>query len=499
MQLQTDPFAWEIMENPKPHTIKYSYGDRLSTMPPAFLVDRYSITNGVDVRADYLKYNIVGGFGKFVQANVQYNVPMYKNLYRYWRDDPRCVYNIKDYLNQTRLAIGTMSCVYNDDFIKMDKWRRFAPELKKVLTHTKSKFTSLAYDHFKDMTLSYGPHTYNYVSTHGRSHPIPGSSWEQILAQGLMPRLYDFTKESFKIVKDNWWTEGNFAHNPKHLGMGSRARTPSDLLLAYQIYCYLVRSRRVGFVPGMSSFGAFNPHQNQVDRLQAVFDFFEQRWGCKIVSPKTIGGQVYTMIQDAMKEGKEIKHFDVAGMELITIPLISGFIKKRTFGLGAMTFQNLDWIELLSGVFPTTDWNIIAQLILLDYLIIESPELIVILGDDGTIIGGKLRKCILYERQPADDAINRTLGLSISTKLIHPTGLNITIDSAAKRIDVERNRTKVIRNKMPMPERQIVLNLFKGYVNDIPFSDILRKSPSMDGFYSPKNYAIALGLKAAKK
>jgi hypothetical protein len=326
-----------------------------------------------------------------------------------------------------------------------------------------------------------------YVINHVTAHPVRGISWGELYYSGLVtPKLFNFTKTWCDIWNERFNDPGDHALDLHRVGFGLRQRSPKFDLAPY-ITFILEQSRQIGYMPGSSSGGPFFPHDKQVAIMRKIFDYYEGILGCKIYSPKTEGGMIYSLLRDAFLEGKALLNFDVSGMELITPSILNGQIGKLRYGLGAVTSYLASIPELLSGVLPTSDLDMIAHLELLSRLLVGDIELIVILGDDATIVmrSGYIKLSPLYDQQLADQRIHRTLGLAVG-KLMHPVGLNLTIDDAPKVIRLHQGHWVV--NKMPLPERWKVAELFTGFVNGVPLHDIMRKAPAQEDWYSPKQF-----------
>jgi hypothetical protein len=479
------------------------------TMPPAVLVDEYYIKSQPLVASEIQKYKIGNIVAKPIEIYIKYNFELVKKLLTGWEDGVNgksFEYPYDGYVNHShRCAIVHNGAVANEYQVKQYRWRQYIDAVDRVNIISKDiPALELFNDYVNDLTCTYGEHTKVYVKEHESAHPIKGTSWGELLKQGLMMTLKKFTSATIKIWKDRFYDEGDWAVHPAFIGKGVRARTPQGTDLAINQWLVLKRMRNVGFYPGPSSIGAFDPHEKQILRMRKIFDYFQERWGTRIISPKTEGGQAYLDLQQYILDGKyEVINQDVAGMELITPSLISGSTKSRPFGVGICTYKNGIIPELISGVFPTSDLDMLAHLKLLDALIKEPPKLIVILGDDETIVGGKLRSSILMERVGTDERIHRTLGLSIGRR-IHPVGTHITVDTANRRINVPNDgEWHRVAQKLNIRERLIIVDLFHGHIQGKPFDEVLAKTPSMEGYYSPKEWLLAkmeqLAAKAAPK
>jgi hypothetical protein len=255
------------------------------------------------------------------------------------------------------------------------------------------------------------------------------------------------------------------------------------------------RCRQIGYVTGISSLNAFVPHKVKVDVLRHIFDEYENILDTRIICPKTEGGSIYTDLRDHKLDGYELVHYDVSGMELITPSVIHKRIGNFNFGIGAVVGYMGGIPELLSGVSPTSDYDMIAHLELLRSFLKENrlkPVFIVILGDDCTLVlekAAKIQEHPLYERQKSDDRMSRTLGLTTG-EWMHPVGLNITIDRADKRISLKDNWDKPIHNKMTMQEREDIAEFFTGSIREKPIHEIIQESGPISGVYSPKEMVL---------
>jgi hypothetical protein len=328
-----------------------------------------------------------------------------------------------------------------------------------------------------------GEHVKKYVSEHESSHPVRNYTWGQLLKYGWLDSFMDYTKEVVDIWFEEFFTEGDWCLSPQTYRRGFRSRSPGDLMAVFMLFT-LWRSRKIGYNPGPSSCLAGVPHETQVKFIRDVCDKFESLLGCKIYSPKTEGGMIYSVISDAINKNKPVAHYDVAGMEIITPSLIMGRVSNFILGIGITVGYTKDMAELLSGVGPTSDWTMIAHLVLLYLLLEKPPESIVILGDDCTLIGDfKIKTSVLYERQDEDDRAERTLGLTCG-KLAHPVYENVSIDNAKKAFDIIIGQP--IKNHMEYDDRKVIAELFTGVVQGVPLLELLEKMPPESGVYSPK-------------
>lgn len=486
--LEDDPFKWAVTSPPYSMIETYNTSNQIGCMPPSYLVDQYFIRTHFVVSTNLDKMNIPHIMARPVELVIKYNFDLIKKLFQGWEGYE---YPYDAYVNHShRCSVIDKGAVANEQQVKMKRWINFKPAVDRLNTVTKVPALDMFKDYLDSITCTYGDHTVKYVSSHGSAHPVRNYSWNQLLRDKKLRRLHKFSQQTLKLWRDNYYLDGDWAMHPGVIGRGARSRTPAGTELAWNIYLLLKRMRRVGFVPGPSSLGAFDPHEAQVKRLRKIFDYFEQRWGTRIISPKTEGGSVYIELQEHILDGKELRNYDVRGMELITPSIIAKSTTSRPFGVGMITFKNGTIFELISGVFPTSDVTMLAHLVLLDYIMKKVPILIVILGDDVTIVGGKLALSLLYERVIKDERIHRTLGLSIGKK-IHPAGSHIMIDRADKRINIPAdNKWHLVKQKLPFEERSQICDLFLGIVMGRDFAEVLNKFPSMGGFYSPKEWII---------
>jgi hypothetical protein len=242
---------------------------------------------------------------------------------------------------------------------------------------------------------------------------------------------------------------------------------------------------------GPSTGGPFFPHDYQIATMKHIFKYYAGILGCKIISPKTEGGSVYTEIRDHILDGYRVQNYDVSGMELISPSIVNGRVGRLHYGIGTFSLYLGPIPELLSGVLPTSDIDMIAHLELLTRLLYGDVVLIVILGDDATIVfrTGGVKKTKLYDEQISDERIHRTLGLTC-TKYMHPVGCNITIDNADSIMACVPGSWN--NNQLTLEERQAIAELFTGFINGVPVPEVLRKSESQRGWYSPKELLAKL-------
>lgn len=486
--LEDDIFKWAVTSPAFSMNETYNVSNQVGCMPPSYLVDKYFIRTHPVISTTLIKLGVAHIMARPVELIVKFNFELIRKLFQGWEGHE---YSYDALVNHShRCAIVDKGSLANEQKVKMIKWEKFKPAVDRLNTITKIPALDMFKDYVDSITCTYGEHTKKYVNEHGVAHPVRNESWNQLLREGRLPILHSFSKDTLSLLKENYYLEGDWAMHPGVIGKGARPRTPSATELAWNVYLLIKRMRRVGFVPGPSSLGAFDPHEAQVKRLRKIFDYFEQKWGTRIISPKTEGGSVYIELRSHILNGENVQNYDVRGMELITPSIIAKSTKSRPFGVGIFTFKNGTIYELLSGVFPTSDLDMLAHLVLLDYIMIKVPKLLVILGDDITIVGGKLALNLLYERVYKDERIHRTLGLSIGKK-IHPAGTHFMIDRADKRINITADgKWHEVKQKLPFEEREQICDLFLGTVMGRDFVEVLQKFPAMGGFYSPKEWVI---------
>ena len=452
-------------------------------MPPSFMVDRYRI------KITNVKHEVIESKGHSTRGYVTYGeltVIINKDLHNYVRDkwkqqDPK---RYSYYMNwPPRMALVERSVVENDVGLKISKWNGYRNEIRRLGFPGR---LDLVYKWVEEAKKSFsmGEHTKKYIREHAESHPVRGYTWNQLLKFKLLDDLYDFTKTVIDTWYERFYDTGNWCLDAGSFNIGMRARSPDNIIFDYFIPFRLTRGRQIGYNPGPSSVNAFIPHDITLQMMRHIFDVYEKELGCKILSPKTEGGVIYKIIRDAYLNGEQISHYDVAGMELITPSIINGSDRDFPFGLGMVIGRRGDMPELLSGVGPTSDWDMIAHLELLKRILIKAPKIIIILGDDATFIGDyKIISTSLYEAQEKDDITTRTLGLTCN-EYMHPIGRNITVDTATKRINLEGDATIV--NKMPFKEREDIAEYFTGSIRGIPLADIIGQVKPVSGVYSPR-------------
>lgn len=489
-ELEMHPFKISLSPSPSVKQRIRRYPVRFGTMPPSFMVDKYKITiKRTAYETIESKGHAVRGYVTYGEVLLKINKRLHDYVVNTWKaNEPE---RAKDYIYyQPRLALVERSVVENDVGLKLLKWQKYREEIVK-LRFPGVKDLAHEWVYKSRINMSYGDHVKEYVSKHQESHPVQGYTWNQLLKAGLMKRLYDFTQAVVAEWDNNFNEEGDWCLNSNSFNIGMRARSPDKIEFNYHIPFRLDRGRQIGYNPGPSSINAFVPHHEQLKVMRSIFDEYAEQIGCRIISPKTEGGLIYTEIRDRFLEGKEIMHYDVAGMELITPSIINGDVRNFPKGLGMVIGRRGDCPELLSGVGPTSDYDMIAHLELLKKLIKKTPELIVILGDDGTIVGGELYNSVLYERQDKDDKMVRTLGLTCS-KYMHPVGRNITVDTADKRINMEKDEL-IVKNQLTIEERTDIAEYFTGSIRGRYLSDLIGKIKPQSGIYSPREM-VEFGL-----
>ena len=472
------------------------------TMPCSPIIDSYKI-NLLPPKMQEItskQYTVKNFYVAPGEIYVNYNSEMVSYLNKVWRDKEPTYADIY-YKWPKRFGICSRATVDNDRKLKMLKWVDYQSELKSLFTMDGKVSLPFELAEFwvreTLSAMSWGDHVEQYVNDHATSHPCPGFTWRELWDKKMMRRFQIFTTEVMKVWNDNFdndlynWSLSNLTRR-----YGNRQRSPELGPLSSFMTYTLERSRQIGYNPGPSSCNAFVPHDKQIKIMEKVFKTYEDIIHCKIYCPKIHGGRIYQLLRDAYLEGKTLMNYDVAGMEIITPSIIANSTNKFPFGLGMVIGWLSDVPELLSGVAPTSDYDMIAHLELLSKLIVKTPEFIVILGDDCTLVNGEVKNNSLYERQLADERIHRTLGLTC-TELIHPVGLNITVDTAKKRMAVVKKRginelpislgeSKWYENKRPLVDRWRDVEYFTGYIDQVPVSDIIGKIPPQAAAYSPR-------------
>jgi hypothetical protein len=383
--------------------------------------------------------------------------------------------------------VGARFAVENNVKLKSKKWVAYRDELSKWSFNDRPFELARYWVEETSKAMSKGEHVKQYVRKHAEAHPVRGITWNQILAYGWMDELYDFTDEVLDIWLENFDLTGDWCISSDSFNLGMRSRSPDDAKLEYVVEMTLDQARQIGYATGVSSCNAFKKHIVTVNIVRYILDQYEKILGCKIISPKTEGGKIYTIIRDAYLNGENIQHYDVAGMEVITPTIINGGFKMR-LGIGICVGWRDIIPELLSGVGPTSDFDMIAHLELLCRIIIKAPKIIVILGDNGIFIGGVLMNTVLYGREPLEDKIGRSLGLTC-TEFIHPVAHNVTVDTANKRINITKDELLkgfVVKNKMLMKDREQIANYFIGRVGNKELYDILPTLKPEADVYSPR-------------
>lgn len=454
-------------------------------MPPSFLIDQYKIENIAQHRGDFAsKGHKVNGVLTSGELILSINWELVRKVISGWEvNEPKRAQSYKEW--PIRFSFTCKSGRENDRKLKLLKWPIFRDEIVRLFGRkwdSDAMFMAKGWVKTVRDNFAYDDWTKTYVNEHGYAHPVRGISWEQLLKFGMMNDLYEFTGDFTGWWYDEFDMPGDFSLSQSTISFGIRGRSPMVEFRPYQQFI-MERARQIGFNPGPSTVNAFCKHIYMMRYMRSVFDEFEQKLGCRIISPKTEGGRIYTELRNAYLEGKVLTNYDVAGMELITPTIIAGDIHQLPPGIGCCVSYLEDIPELLSGVGPTSDWDIIAHLTLLEKIIDKTPELICVLGDDGTIVGGKIKNSHLYERQYEDERIHRTLGLT-TTEYMHPVGLNITIDNAKHSLQVIPDQW--IRNKLTFEERDSIADLFLGNVNGIPLHEIIGKMEPDPFEFSPK-------------
>jgi hypothetical protein len=478
----------------------------MDTMPASHLVDHFTVKYG---GYEHMELNSKGfpfeGTVPYGELYVKINQRLFDLQVQAWKyNEPEHYHSYVEF--SPRFAISSTAAVQNDRRLKISKWlQSFAPALDRVI---KQRTDELALDMARywveeyNKVKCYGPHTVEFVKTHETSHPTPGLTWAEVLSYGLMTDLWTVTQEVTETWSDKFDHEGNWCLSQQDIHFGNRQRSPKIRFKGYNAW-KLDRCRQIGYATGVSSLNAFIKHQDKVRIIRHIFDQYEEVLDTKIICPKTEGGDIYIQLRNDFLAGKELVHFDVSGMEVITPSLIQG--RKTHFQLGlGFVIGYLHMIpELLSGVSPTSDFDMIAHLEYLRFFFKVTglkPLYIVILGDDCTMVFDKPIDCKeypLYERQRIDDDMVRTLGLTTS-EFMHPVGLNVTIDRADKRMSLRDLWGKKIYNKKDIPEREIIAELFTGFVNEVPLHELMGRMTPETEIYSPKDFVLqSLGIESA--
>jgi hypothetical protein len=462
-------------------------------MPPAHLIDEYTLTySGYEYFKDENKGFSYYGYAPKGKIYAVINKELYDYQRLAWKSEGDVLY--RAYMDKDpRLTISSDASVENDRILKISKWNNaYHPALVKLLAKREDDISYEMAEYWVNeyhRNMSYGNHTLEFVNTHSTSHPTPKITWTQIKEYGQLGVLSNFTSEVVESWKDNFRESGNWSLSQTEIHFGRRGRSPKVSFTAYNDW-FVDRTRQIGYMTGPSSINAFVPHDIKVQVLRHIFDVYEDLIGCKIYCPKTEGGQIYSMLRDSYLAGKKLIHYDVAGMEIITPSIIQGRTHNFDYGLGMVIGYMGSIPELLSGVGPTSDYDMIAHLELLRVLLKGKtpPDYIIILGDDCTMVSDHDLDLSspLYERQISDDIMVRTLGLT-THELMHPVGNNFTIDRADKSINLLDNWGKPIRTQMNINERFDIARLFTGYIGETPLHELIGNVKFGEGVYSPKD------------
>jgi hypothetical protein len=460
----------------------------ISTMPPGFLVDKYHLkslgyeygdieTKGYIVNGPELKLEVVTDINHELDDYVQ-------DLY-IKRNENAELY--KTY--PTRLRLSASFALDNDSHIKNLKWHDYKLEIDKI----QLSLDVLDLCHYWVQQVrknhSKGPHVDGYINHHEEAHPSPNISWRQIQLYDWLNELYDLNEEVLEFWDEGFFEKGDWCIDPMTYHSGNRGRDPKARFVPYQVV-RMNRCREIGYAAGVSTCGAFVKHEVNINTMVNCFDEIGQILGTEIISPKTIGGEYYTRIRELTKDGVPCQHFDVAGMELVSPSLLQGDTKGYCRGVGMCIGRKDQRPELLSGVYPTSDWTGFASCGLVHRLYLSGNIILIgVLGDDIIIFGKvKLTPSILLEPQKMDDDMNRNLGLVVVPSM-HPVGRNISIDRATDRINITEERLRqgvTIKNKMPLEDRYKIGDLFAGLVGGVELSELIKKVPSEEHIYSPK-------------
>lgn len=506
-----------LEESPSRRYPELRYPKRYDTMPCSMLVDSYCVgiskTSNITADSKGTKYPAIATTGELY---VNINAEMRDWVVDAWKSrEPEYADGYISF--PPRFAIACQSNVDADRFLKIVKWTAFSNEIAKM-RYIGDIGRNLAYYWVSTMydSMKYDKkHVYGYVMDHKGSKCSKGMTWLDQWKIDECYSLYLFTMEFMREWKEHFFDTGDWCISASTINYGSRARSPTVSFSAFSTFV-LERTRQIGFREGPSTVNAFVSHDVKVNLMRYIFDTFESILGCKIYSPKTEGGWVYWVLREAYLKGKVLTNYDVSGMELITPSIINGKIGGFIYGVGAVIGYMGPIPELLSGVGPTSDWDMIAHLILLSQLIIKPPEFIVILGDDCTLVGGELKDSNLYERQPRDESIHRTLGLT-TTESMHPVGLNITVDTADKRETLVTRKVKYINgsrqvieeytlsgmkskwydNKMEDADRWKICDYFTGTMQGKQNHEVIKFIKPEENVYSPREMIErAIGIHA---
>jgi hypothetical protein len=475
----------------------------MSTMPCAHLVDKFKVSYHTQtyatktVKKDVAGRNVVYSFkGYFPDgtANVYINNELEDYQVGLWKKrEPNKVH---DYMYfETRFILTSRASVEADRLLKLAKWAVYEDALARLLPHVSSLpyecaqyWVEEAFNH-----MSFGDHTYEFVKTHPNSKPCPNGTWTQVQEWGKLGILYNFTHEFTESWVENFREQGKWCLDWATINVGNRGRSPGVPFINW-LKWLLLRCRQIGYVTGPSSLNAFIEHEVKVAILKNIFKRFEEVIGCPILCPKIHGGSIYTKLRESYLDGKILAHYDVNGMEMITPSILQGRMNNFDRGIGTVIGYMGTIPELLSGVSPTSDWDMIAHLELFRILMEKSPIrplYVVILGDDMTVVWDDDWKIVspLYDRQHLDDRLVRTLGL-VTAEWMHPVGRHITIDRADKRLNLEHWWDRWIENRHDYQYRHDIAEFFAGSIREKPIHEILAKAPPIPNVYSPKEMVL---------
>jgi hypothetical protein len=359
-----EPFKFQVDKEPGSYTPVDILTRNYNTMPPAFLVNKYKFKQLKEQTGEFTsKGHTVTGRLTYGEVMVDIDEDLLLWLKDEWKkNEPN---EFKYYAAwPPRFAIASNAARENNRKLKLKKWVVYRAELVDMFgTLRRTEATEFAAGWVSNCKqhLRYDDYTKQYVSHHQEAHPTRGITWGELLKLDMMDDLFEFTGD-FVDAWDEWYLEtGNWGLNIDLTNFGIRGRSPKIGFGRYLEFV-LDQARQIGYVPGPSSSGAFYRHRYQRQYMRRIFDEYEGLLGCKIISPKTEGGKIYTILRDFFLDGHKLQNFDVSGMELITPSVINGQIGNLIFGLGCVTAYLGDIPELLSGVNPTSDYDMIAHL-----------------------------------------------------------------------------------------------------------------------------------------
>jgi hypothetical protein len=318
----------------------------------------------------------------------------------------------------------------------------------------------------------------HFVSEHKHSSVKPGITWAA-LNHDHRDQLYDFWKEALNFYL-NIDLSKNYWNRPFHVGFRSRLTEPYT---GAENYATVIdRSRWIVFEPHQSTlFSVIDPDKYD-DLKKDVISWYRSQTGLQIFQAYMDGVDVYTKMSELTQY--PYRAYDGISWEVF-VPTILPWIKPFSvcYGDGVEALGTGEWITSLAGVLAAC--KVFRKQSYADNTILLGNS------DDMNhiFLGSKVFPApIPLDESALDTNLKFMLGLSYIQEQVHPIGVKLTRDSSDKHVPYQEPHTSAWRD-LSEREMDIVVEVYQGYVNGVPFLDHLRlKQAELDkmDYFSPR-------------